>query len=129
MGFKYRCAKGTSRMSLDAGELESVVEQFVRVNALMNLTSDEIEALRWLAVQLFHSPHGLATGAWVRLNQLAEVRKLNIWLRLWERPAGPEDPCVQRAAARWILSEKRIDGQYEVIDPLRPSPALEDAAA
>jgi hypothetical protein len=129
MGFKYRCEKRTSRMNLDYQELGSVVEQFVRMNALTNLTTDDLYKLRWLAVGLFHSPIGLPTRAWLEVNKLAEPRKLGIWLKLPERPTGPDDPRVQMAAARCVLSEKRIDGQHEAIDPLDPFPEAEEAAA
>lgn len=122
MAFKYRCSKGTSRLSLNSRELDRIIDQFLRMNALADLSTEEIEQLRWLAVGLFHSPSGLPTTAWIRVNKAAEKRHLDFYIPMTERERGFEDPMMQRAAANWMLDQCRTPGVYEAVDPAEPSP-------
>jgi hypothetical protein len=129
MSYKYRCAKGTSRLSLGVRELEQVVDQLVRMNALADLSTEEVDQIRWLAVGLFHSPNGLPTAAWIRVNQSASRRNLGIYLSVNDREGGLTDPGLQRAAANWLLIQRRLPGVQEQVDPLEPFPELPEPFA
>src|SRR5260370_22647183 len=110
MAFKYRCSKGTSRLSLDSRELEQIIDQFVRMNAQADLSTEEIDQLRWLAVGLFHSPYGLPTTAWISVNKAAVKRQLAFYIGIIDRERGFEDPMMQKAAANWMLAQRRSPG-------------------
>ena len=122
MAFKYRCSKGTSRLSLSSRELDRIVDQFVRMNAHGDLSTEEVEQIRWLAVGLFHSPSGLPTTTWIKVNKAAEKRHLEFYIPMTDRECGFEDPLMQRAAANWMLTQRRTPGVYEAVDPAEPSP-------
>ena len=129
MALKYRCSKGTSRLCLQSRELERIVEQFVRMNALPDLTTEEVVQLRWLAVGLFHSPNGLPTSAWLSVNNAAMKRHLGFYIGMTDAERGLEDPLMQKAAANWMLSEQRLPGVCEAVDPLEPSPTSSQQSA
>ena len=129
MAFKYRCVNGTSRLSPDSRELEQIVDQFIRMNALADLSTEEIDLLRWLAFGLFHSPKGLSTAAWINVNKAATKRHLGFFIRMIERERGSEDPMMQKAAANWMLVRQRLPGVHEAVDPAEPSPAGQQTAA
>jgi hypothetical protein len=130
MALKYRCSQGMSRLSLDSRELGRIVDQFIRMNALTDLSTDEIQKLAWLAVGLFHSPKGFPTTALVGLNIAAAKRNLGIFINMYDREGGIEDPGMQRAAALWMLTQLRVPGVYEAVDPFEPfaAPAQQTAA-
>ena len=44
-----------------------------------DLSTAEIDLLRWLAFGLFHSPNGLSTAAWVNVNKAATKRHLGFF--------------------------------------------------
>ncbi len=109
--------KGGSRLCLGARELEQVIDQFIRMNALDDLSTEEVDQLRWLAFGLFHSPKGLSTAAWVNVNRAASKRNLGFFMQMIERESGFEDPGMQGAAAHWMLSQRRLDSVREAVDP------------
>ena len=47
-----------------------------------------------------------------------------------DREGGIEDPGMQRAAALWMLTQLRVPGVYEAVDPFEPfaAPAQQTAA-
>jgi hypothetical protein len=123
MAIEWRDTKGTSRLTLDYWELTRVVDLFVNLNSMIDLSTDEIDKLRWLALGLLVSSKGLPTSSFVGVSKYASQRQMPLFMNMADQSAPEADPRIQRAAALWLLSERRRPGVHEAIDPLDPAPA------